>query len=126
MGVDLMNRAAGPLTGRARILARRKDVPSLQTYSDHSIDKHARLREQSRGRGNGDAIPPSPPLQSCVRFAGLARNRQQSSRRLRQETLDQNTRVSTASLIFRPASRRHYFWSGFRKAPFLLAINKCC
>ncbi|HXM03738.1 MAG TPA: hypothetical protein VN939_14095, partial [Chthoniobacterales bacterium] len=31
---------------RSRILARRKDVPSLQTYSDHSIDKHARLREQ--------------------------------------------------------------------------------
>jgi len=35
-----------PLTGRARVLARRKDVPSLQTYSDHSIDKHARLRKQ--------------------------------------------------------------------------------
>src|ERR1700678_1022179 len=53
MGVDLMNRAAGPLTGRDGVLARRKDVPSLQTYSDHSIDKHARLREQSRGRGTG-------------------------------------------------------------------------
>jgi hypothetical protein len=33
------------LPGRSRILARRKDVPSLQKYSDHSIDKHARLRE---------------------------------------------------------------------------------
>ena len=36
----------GPLTGRARVLARCEDVPSLQTYSDHSIDKNARLREQ--------------------------------------------------------------------------------
>jgi hypothetical protein len=35
-----------PLTERARVLARRKDVPSLQTYSDHSTDKHSRLREQ--------------------------------------------------------------------------------
>ena len=37
---------AGPLTGRARVLARCEDVPSLQAYSDHSIDKHARLQER--------------------------------------------------------------------------------
>ena len=48
-----------PLTGRARVLARRSDVPSLQTYFDHSIDKHARLREQSRGCGTGTRSLPA-------------------------------------------------------------------
>src|ERR1700678_1410164 len=48
-----------PLTGRARVLARRKDVPTVQTYSDHAIDKHARLREQSRGRGTGTRSLPA-------------------------------------------------------------------
>jgi hypothetical protein len=80
IGVNLREQAlAGPLTGRARclsdvavvtdaiprpswrsrILARRKDVPSLQTCSDHSIDQHARLREQSRGRGTGTRSLPA-------------------------------------------------------------------
>jgi hypothetical protein len=60
IGVNLRAQAlAGPLTGRARDLARRKDVPSLQTYSDRSIDKHARLREQSSGRGTGTRSLPA-------------------------------------------------------------------
>jgi hypothetical protein len=47
------------LPGRSRILARRKDVPSLQTDSNHSIDKDARLREPSRSRGTGTrSLPP--------------------------------------------------------------------
>jgi hypothetical protein len=59
---------AGPLTGKARVLARRKDVLSLQTYSDHSIDKHARLREQSRGRGTGTRSLPAlgPARAQCL------------------------------------------------------------
>jgi hypothetical protein len=40
---------------RARVLVRRKDVRSLQTYSDDWIDKHVGLREHDRE----DAIPPS-------------------------------------------------------------------
>ena len=41
----------GPLTGRARVLARCEDVPSLQTYSDHSIDKTLGFGNNgSRGR----------------------------------------------------------------------------
>jgi hypothetical protein len=42
---------------RSRILARRKDVPSLQTYSDHSIDKRARFGTMDR------EAPTSPTVQ---------------------------------------------------------------
>ena len=49
----------GPLTGRARVLARCEDVPSLQTYSDHSIDKHARLQER-RIAGTRSLPAPGP------------------------------------------------------------------
>ncbi len=48
-----------PLTGRARVLARRKEVPSSQTYSDHSTDKHARPREQ-RIAGTRSLPAPGP------------------------------------------------------------------
>jgi hypothetical protein len=52
-----------PLTGRARVLARRKDVPSLQRYSGHSIDKHARLREQRiAGTRSLPALGPAPAM----------------------------------------------------------------
>jgi hypothetical protein len=91
-----------PLTGRARclsdvacgltaicgcvrrswILARRKDVPSLQTYSDHSIDKHARLRERSGSCRTGTrSLPAQGPVATwqlpdrnkveCVRSAPI-------------------------------------------------------
>jgi hypothetical protein len=46
-------------------------VPSLQTYSDHSIDKHARLREQSRGRGTGTrSLPALGPAAAVAALSG--------------------------------------------------------